>query len=512
MKYILGIDAGTSNVKAVLFDEQGHEVYIASRANEVLSGSGDWAEQDMVGTWEKVKTCIREVAQMAAAEKDNIIGIGVTAQGEGVWMIDKDGNPVRNAILWCDGRAVNEVDEITKVHPEIGQIYFQTTATIPLLGGQMVLLKWMKENEKESLEKADKIFGCMDWIRYKLTGKANADVTNAGCTMLDIRTLEYADDLMKLMGVEEYKDRCAELINPSDIAGTVLDSLADEIGLPRGLPVIGGALDTPSTAMGTGAIHEKDICIVLGTACASEIVLSAENCQFGKEGIRYERHPLDGLYVDVAALLNGAPNINWMLEHIAGTKDFNEIDKIVDSVPVGCGGVIYHPYIAAGGERAPFYDPYAKASFFGISQVTTRADLIRAVYEGLSLYLRDGMTEVPENGVAYIAGGGAKSPVWAQMIADVIGVKVMVPEGKEFGAKAVALITGVTLGLYKDYEDAVAKACRFVRSYEPNPVNVKKYKAIYEVYKKMRIQYTDLWKARHELNKMLRAIDKEEEK
>lgn len=510
MKYILGIDVGTSNVKAVLFDEGGNEVSVSSQESRTINGAGNQVEQDMELVWENVRYCVKEVMASGAADKEDVIGIGVAGQGEGCWLIDKDGQPVQNAILWCDGRAVNEVKEIADENPRIGKMYHATTGTPPLLGNQMMLLKWMKVNRKEVLDKAEKLVFCKDWIRYKLTGEIKTEITDSLTSLIDVKTGTIADELMKAMDIHEYRGYLQNPIRSDEVVGVILDSVADEAGLKRGTPVIAGALDTSATAVGLGAIHEKDVCVILGTTCASEIVMKKEDCDFGAPNSRYEKHPLGNLYVELQPTLNGTPNIDWMLENIAMTKDFNEIDKIVDSVPVGCGGVVYHPYISVAGERAPFYHPYARASFFGMSQVTTRNHLIRAVYEGISLSIRDCLKNVDTSGTIYLAGGGAKSPVWAQMIADVVGMKVMIPSGKELGAKGVAHMTGVSQGLYKDYEEAVKKACTFKQVYEPNLNNTKKYDLIYELYKKVRIHNQEIWDYRHQMNKKIQAIKEED--
>lgn len=509
MKYVLGIDVGTSNVKAVIFDESGKEICVRSSESHTFNGRGNTVEQDMNEVWENVKFCLKGVMDSGAVGKDEIIGIGVTGQGEGCWLIDKEGNPVQNAILWCDGRAVEEVERITKERPEIGELYFTTTGTPPLLGNQMILLRWMKQNRKEVLDKADKLIFCKDWIRFKLTGRIGADLTDSITSLVDVQTERISDELLKAMEVEEYREYLPDPMRSDEVAGTILDDLAEEVGLAKGTPVIYGALDTSATAVGLGAIHEKEGCVILGTTCAGEIVMKKEDCNFGAPNTRYERHPLGELYVELQPTLNGTPNIDWMLENIAKTKDFNEIDRIVDSVPVGCGGVVYLPYISVAGERAPFFHPYARAEFFGISQVTTRECLIRAVYEGISLSIRDCLADVDPSGTIFLAGGGAKSPVWAQMIADVMGMKVMIPTGKELGAKGVAMMVGVSQGLYKDYDEAIEKACTFSHVYEPNPARTEKYKLLYELYKNLRLANTELWHYRHQMNKKINAIPEE---
>lgn len=509
MKYILGIDAGTSNVKAVLFDEDGHEVRVASRESET-HGEGNHVEQDMDIVWENVKACVKDVAGSAPVDKEDIIGIGVTGQGEGCWLIDRDGNPVQSAILWCDGRAVNEVKKITEDHPEVGELYHRITGTPPLPGNQMMLLKWMKENRREVLDKAAKLIFCKDWIRYKMTGEVKAEITDSLTSLVDVRSGKIALELMEALDLAEYRDYLPDPVCSDEVVGTILDTFADEVGLRRGLPVIAGALDTSATAVGLGAVHEKDVCVILGTTCANEIVLRKEDCDFGAGNTRYEKHPAGEFFVELQPTLNGTPNIDWMMENIAKTKDFNEIDRIVENTPVGCGGVVYHPYISVAGERAPFYHPYARASFFGISQVTTRGDLIRAVYEGISMSIRDCLGDLDKNATIFLAGGGANSLVWAQMIADVLGRRVMIPSGKELGAKGVALMIGVSQGLYKDYEDAADKACTFRQVFEPDLMNTKKYDLIYELYKKVRIHNQEIWDYRHQMNKKIKVISEEE--
>ena len=506
MEFILVIDVGTSNLKAVLFDGNGTEVQVASRESETINDGGNWEEQDMLLVWDKVKSCIKELIDSGAVKSEEIKGIGVTGQGEGCWLIDEEGNPVQNAILWCDGRAVAEVKRITEEYPEIGKLYHKTTGTPPLLGNQMILIRWMKTNRKEVLDKASRIMFCKDWVRYKMTGVIATEITDSFTSLLDAQTGNVADELMKAMDIYEYRDYIPASVSSDSVVGTISEEFAAWSGLAAGTPVIAGALDTSATAVGLGAIHEKDACVILGTTCASEIVMKKTDCKFGAENSRYEKHPIEDLYVELQPTLNGTPNIDWMLENMAQTKDFNEIDRIVESVPVGCGGVVYHPYISVAGERAPFYHPYARASFFGISQVTTRNQLIRAVYEGISLSIRDCLQNIDKDATIYLAGGGAKSPVWAQMIADVMGRRVMIPQGKELGAKGVAIIAGVKFGLYGSYEEAVKKACTFRQTYEPNLQRTKKYDLLYELFRQVRLHNQQIWDYRHQMNKKIQAI------
>lgn len=506
MRYMIGIDAGTSNVKAVLFDEEGNEVLVKSKESHTYHDKGEESEQDMEMVWENAKSCLKEVVAAGLAKKEEIAGIGVCGQGEGCWLIDAEGKPLQRAPLWCDGRATEIVEKVTKENPEIGQYYYTSTGCRPLLGNQMILLRWMKDNRKEILDKADKVLFCKDWIRYHLTGKIGAELTDSATSLVDVQTEKISEKLLEKMELSDYRKLIPNPARSDEIAGSILDDLADEIGLMRGTPVIYGALDTSSTAVGLGTIHEGDVSVILGTTCGCQIVMEKESCLFGEPDTRYEKHPLGNLYVELQPTLNGTPNIDWMVSEIADGMSYEEINEIVDSVPLGCGGVVYLPYISVAGERSPFYHPYARAEFFGISNKTTKGHLIRAVYEGLSMSIRDCLLHADRSGVIRLAGGGAKSPVWAQMIADAMGMKVMISEGKEIGAKGVAMMVGVRTGIYKDYEEAVRRTCRISKIYEPNEIRTKQYDLLFELYKSLRLSNTETWNYRHMMNKKINAL------
>lgn len=510
MKYMLGIDVGTSNVKAVVFDESGEEVIVCSHENHTYHDKDNLAEQDMNDVWESVKDCLKRVTADGRVGADEIIGIGVCGQGEGCWLIDENGQPLQRAILWCDGRAVDQVEWATVTHPEVGEYYYKTTGCRPLLGNQMVLLRWMKDNRKEILDKAAHLLFCKDWIRYKLTGKIGTELTDSSTSLVDVQTEKISDRLMELMEVDEYRHLLPDPVRSEDQAGVITQEVSEATGLKAGTPVIFGALDTSATAVGLGAIDEGDSSVILGTTCAAQIVFAKESCDFGAPDSRYERHPLGELYVELQPTLNGTPNIDWMVEHIADGMNYDQLNQVVDSVPVGCGGVVYLPYISVAGERSPFFHPYARAEFFGLSQASTKAHLIRAVYEGLSMSIRDCLFHVDRSGTLYLAGGGAKSAVWAQMISDVMGMKVVIPAAKEIGAKGIAMMVGVTQGLYADYREAREKACRISKVYEPNPVRAKQYDLLFELYLSLRKSNTQMWNYRHEMNKKIKALAGEE--
>lgn len=503
MKYIIGIDAGTSNVKAVLFDVDGNEILVEALENEPIYIGDTDVEQNMNILWEKVALCIKMIMENGPAKADDILGIGVTGQGEGIWLMDENGEPVQDAILWCDGRAADEVAKVTEDDPRLGEMIFKTTGTPPLTGTQLMLLKWMKNNRKEVLDRARTMFFCKDWVRYKLTGAINGDMSDTGTSLMDAEKGEVAVDLLKALDLGEYADLIAPVVISNKIVGNVIDRVAKDLGLNPGTPVVAGAIDVVAAAVGIGAVEDKDICVILGTTCANEIFMKKEDCEFGKEGTRLEKHAVGDLFVNLMPTMNGTPNIDWVLNEIALTKDFSKVDIMIKDVPAGSGGVIYHPYISAAGERAPFYHPHAKANFFGISANTKRADLVHAVYEGITLSIKDCLQGADRNSKIFIAGGGAKSSIWAQMISDVTGMEVVVSAGNEFGAKGVAMMVGLAVGEYESYTDAARRTCKSERIYRPRPDQNAIYEDIYTLYKGIRIACESLWTARADVMKTI---------
>ncbi|MDO5146633.1 MAG: FGGY-family carbohydrate kinase [Eubacteriales bacterium] len=506
MGYLIGVDAGTTNVKAVLFNEAGEEVCISTLANEPIRIGDSYVEMDMNVLWSKTKECLSDLMKKSGVDKNEVAGIGITGQGEGCWLMDEKGEPVQNAILWCDARANAVIRELKEKSPALVQKIFSVTGTETIAGTQLMLLKWMQENRQDVLDRASTMFFCKDWLRYKLTGKIGADYTDSGTSLLDTKQGVVAKEVLEELGLGKYISYIPEPVNSDKIFANVKKEVAEEIGLREEMPIITGAIDVCSSAVGTGAIHRGDICVVLGTTCANEVILQKEDCVFGEEGSRYEKHPLGDLFLSLQPTMNGTPNIDWMLDNISLTKDFSEIDAIVESEPVGCGGVIYSPYISVAGERAPFHHPYARANFFGISQPTTRNTLIRAVYEGVSLSIRDCLNDTDRDGKIFLAGGGAKSKVWAQMIADVMRMPVYIADGQELGAKGCAIMAGVQLGMFEDYNEAIEKMCHVTCIYEPRANHSDKYDLIYELYRMIREVNVPLWDKRHQITKQLKTM------
>ncbi len=283
-------------------------------------------------------------------------------------------------------------------------------------------------------------------------------------------------------------------------------AVAAELGLSPGTPVVGGPFDVAASAMGVGAITPGDACSVLGTAGVHQVV--AAEPSMTPANIGYNMcYPPEGYYLRILPTMTNTQNLQWFVEQFfgdelaiarqAGANQWNRLEEIAGRVPPGANGVMYHPYIDAAGERAPFVSHHARAQFTGMSLHHTRNDLLRAVYEGVVLSALDcyAMMAVPLKRLRP-AGGGARSPLWSQMLADALGCPVMVVEGSEFGAKGAVINAGVAIGLYRSYEEAVAQTVRPLHEFTPDPAQKAVYAVWLDLYRAVRDAMLPVWSAR----------------
>lgn len=491
MKYLIGIDAGTTSTKAVLFDTSGNELNIISQETLPKHTGEFYVEQDMNVTWDKVREVVKEVIK--GVDNNDIIGIGVTGQGEGCWLIDNDNNAISPASIWLDSRPYQEVNAIQE-NKELFNMIHQQTGNIPQPCTAMMHLLWYHKHQPEKLKNAKHILFCKDWIKFKLTGKVSLDPSDAGTSLLNGKTLEPAKEVFQALGLEKYMSLLPPIIPSSEVGGTITKEVAAMTGLKEGTPVISGCIDVQACGVGIGALKPNDVYMILGSTCVVSVVIDKFHVK--DNGSRTVPYALKNRWSELLATLSGTPNIDWCRDHISLTKDFSTIEKDIEQVPVGSGGIIYHPYLT--GERAPFYNPNARASFMGINFGTTRIQLERAVYEGLAYSLADCIKSYDVSRV-FLTGGGARSNVWAQIIADVTNAEVILKKGLEFGAKGVALLAGLAVGYYSSIDDLEKITNNIEKSYTPNPENHKIYKKLMQIYIKAREAYIPVWDLRAQL-------------
>ncbi|WP_315115885.1 FGGY-family carbohydrate kinase [uncultured Clostridium sp.] len=500
-KYLIGVDAGTSLVKSVLFDLQGHELFVSKQKTQVLTPRQDWAEQDMYSVFQATLNTLRELVDESNISSKDVLAIGVTAQGDGCWMIDKNGDPIRNAILWSDGRAGNIINEWQE--SGVSDEAYKICGSSLFPGAQNAILKWLKHNEEENLSKVAHAFYCKDWLRYKLTGVVATDESDASLPHVNIRTKTYSQELFKLYGIDDLNHLFPEIIPSTKAFAPLLKNVADFTGLMEGTPVVISPFDVISASIGVGAINDGNACSIVGTTCFNEVTMSSPDITPLNVGMTIA-HGIPNKWMRALGAMMGTPNIDWCIDNICALDKeysknsninlFSFLEEKVQNVPVGSNGVIYHPYLSPGGERAPFVKPTARAQFTGICMDHNRYDLLRAVYEGVAMEMLDCYKHMPgEINEVRLSGGGASSSFWCQMFSDATGKIMKVPHGSEFGAKGAIINASVAINLFSSFEDAVENMVRIERQFNPNMDNNLKYEKLYDCYRDVYKAQWDLW-------------------
>ncbi|MFQ3567527.1 MAG: FGGY-family carbohydrate kinase [Aggregatilineales bacterium] len=498
--YLLGMDIGTSVVKVGLFDANGREWAVASRRMATLTPKLGWSEAEMNNVWEAVAIAIRELLATAEATGDQIAAIGLTGNMIGAWLIDADGQPVRTAILWNDGRTTDMIKQLSEERPAFMSTIFQSSASVMQQGCTLPLVRWLAENDPQALERARAVLCCKDWIRFRLTGALHTDPTEASVLPGDIHRRDYSPAMFAWLGIEDHRHLFPPVHPSEGVAGVVSAEAAAQTGLRPGTPVVTGAGDVPASALGAGAVDPGIACTILGTTCLNCLVVERPMLTPPDIGLTFCL-PRAG-WLRVMANIAGTTNLDWFIENFyaaeraqaaTGGVLFARLEADLTASPPGASGVIYHPYLSQAGVIAPFFEPGARAQFFGLSNEHRRADLLRAIYEGTALAIRDcyAAMGVPLNEIR-ISGGGAKSPVWTQMIADCTGARVVVPEGREFGARGAALLAGIGAGWFDDLP-AASRAIGLVRAQEPQPELVVLYDDVYRRYRAIREALLPVW-------------------
>jgi sugar (pentulose or hexulose) kinase len=475
-KYLLGIDAGTSLIKATIYDLDYKECGAGSRTVAVESPRPSWAQQDPNAVWDATVASIREAIKTAGIDAREIAIVGPSGQGDGAWMLDEEGNPISPAPLWNDGRAAEIIAQWER--EGILTQAFKTGGTLLWPGSLAPILAWLRENEPETFDRIETVFCCKDWIKYKLTGAVSTDETDGSIPFMAMATRQYGDRQINLLGFPGFKNKLPPVKQSHEIIGEVTAGAAAETGLITGTPVVSGMIDVAANAIGAGVIHAGQAFSIIGTTALNALVL--DQAVFEPQNV-----------LRVLGAISGTFNLDWYLATMGqifnieaerqGTEVFALLEQVVAETPVGSGGVIYHPYLK--GERAPFLNPLARAGFFGMSDNTTHNHLARAVYEGVALSVRDCYENIGANVTQVtLTGGGSHSPVWCQILADVVGCPMVVPAGTQFGTLGAAIAGAVGVGLFESYEYAAERCMKEKRIYEPCLNNVNKYDALYALY------------------------------
>lgn len=477
MLYI-GVDLGTSAVKLLLMNGEGKIQKIVSKEYPLYFPNPGWSEQKPEDWWEGTMEGLKEL--LSECDKSQVAGISFGGQMHGLVILDKDDQVIRPALLWNDGRTYEECDYLNNV---IGKDKLsEYTANISFTGFTAPKILWVKNKEPENFAKIAKIMLPKDYIAYKLTGVHCTDVSDAsGMLLFDVKNRKWSKEMCDICGVTE--DQLADIYESYESVGTILPEIADILGIPHDVKVAAGAGDNAAAAVGTGTVGDGMCNISLGTS--GTIFISSEKFGVDKNNALHAFAHADGHYHLMGCMLSAASCNKWWMDEIIKTKDYGKEQENITKL--GENHVYFLPYLM--GERSPHNNPNARATFIGMTMDTSREDMTQAVLEGVAFGLRDSLEVARSLGInierTKICGGGAKSPLWKRMIANIMNLKVDVIESEEGPALGGAMLAAVACGEYASVEEAAEKIVKIVGTVEPEADLVAKYEERYQQFKKI---------------------------
>jgi erythritol kinase len=457
------VDAGTTVIKAVVFDADGREVAVTRRDTAVAHPTRERSEQDMGEVWDAVVATVREAVHRADRP---VRLVALTAQGDGAWLVDAAGSPVRPAVLWNDGRAA---DIVAGWRSEgVLDEAFRTNASLTNAGLPNAVLRVLDVEEPEVLDRAAAVLTCGGWLLLRLTGVLGIDTSEASAPWLDIGRGAYSDALVALYGLEHRRDLLPPLIPDSDRVHPLSADAAAALGIPAGTPVVIAPFDVVATAVGSGATDPGQATSVLGTTLSTETVITRADTAGEPTGLTLALGRPERL-LRVFPTLAGTGVIDWAVA-LLGLPGPAALSDLAAQAPPGADGLRMLPYLSPAGERAPFLDAAASGLLTGATFAHGREHVARAVLEGLAHVIRDCLAAVRSGSAApttaaaptdlRLCGGGTASPLWCQLIADITGVEAVLTEDTQTGAKGALLTALAALG---DHADVSAAAAALVR-------------------------------------------------
>ncbi len=484
--YYIGVDLGTSAVKLLLMASDGTIVNIVSREYPLYFPHPGWSEQKPEDWFSNTMEGIKEL--IADVDKSQVAGISFGGQMHGLVILDENDEVIRPAILWNDGRTVEECDYLNNV---IGKDKLsEYTANIAFTGFTAPKILWVKNKEPENFARIRKIMLPKDYIAYKLSGVFCTDVSDAsGMLIFDVKNRCWSKEMCDICGIRP--EQLAAVYESYEKVGTVLPEIAAELGIPESCIVAAGAGDNAAAAVGTGTVGDGKCNISLGTS--GTVFISSDKFGVDKNNALHSFCHADGHYHLMGCMLSAASCNKWWMDDIIGTNDYAAQQKAIEKL--GENHVYFLPYLM--GERSPHNNPNARGTFIGMTMDTTRADMTQAVLEGVAFALRDSFEVAKSLGIRIertkICGGGAKSPLWKKIIANVLGIKVDVIESEQGPSMGGAMLAAVANGEYSGVEEIADKLVKVVDTVEPEPELTAKYDERYSRFRQIYPACKDLF-------------------
>lgn len=482
--FFLGIDVSTTGSKALLIDDKGQVIGTASTPHTLSTPKPLWSEQDPAEWWQASMNSIRSVLVQCGVNGDEIVAIGLTGQMHGLVLLDENGNVLRPAILWNDQRTQVQCDEI---HARIGREKFiQITGNVALTGFTASKVLWVAQNEPRVYAKARHILLPKDYIRYRLTGEYAMDKADgSGTVLFDIRKRNWSVEVLEALDIDPAW--MPPTYEGPETTGVITAEAARLTGLKAGIPVVAGGGDQAAQAVGVGAVEPGIIGLTVGT---SGVVFAATPSALVEPEGRLHAfcHAVPGMWHFMGVMLSAAGSLQWYRDTLAPGMSFDELLHEAETVPAGCEGLQFLPYLS--GERTPYPDPLARGAFVGLTLRHSRGYLTRAVLEGVAFGLKDSFTLIQNEGLAEIkevraSGGGTKGALWREILASVLACDlqtVACPEGAAYGA---ALLAGVGASAWHNVADACHATVKITGVTRQNRDWSEEYQKAYRVYREL---------------------------
>ena len=489
MNLYIGIDLGTSAVKLLLVNEKGEILRTVTKEYPLRFPQPGWSEQDPADWWKAVQHGILQLTEHV--DKSAIRGIGCGGQMHGLVALDENDAVIRPAILWNDGRTAEETEWLNTA---VGREKLsKLTANIAFAGFTAPKLLWMKKNEPENFARIKKIMLPKDYINYRLTGVHACDYSDAsGMLLLDVEHKCWSKEMLEICGVSE--TQMPKLYESYEAIGTIRGFVSGALGLPRDCVVVAGAGDNAAAAVGTGTVGEGACNLSLGTS--GTIFISSDKFGVDPNNALHAFAHADGHYHLMGCMLSAASCNKWFCDEILKTTDYAGEQTGIADERLGCNRVFFLPYLM--GERSPINDTDARGTFVGMSMDTSRADLLQAVLEGVAFAIRDSFEVAKSLGITIerskLCGGGARSPLWRKIFANVLNIALDIPQTEEGPGYGGAMLAMVGCGEYESVGDCAARLVSVKETELPDPVIAARYEERYQKFKKIYPAMKDLFK------------------
>ncbi len=494
MKFLLGLDVGTTSTRAILINENSKLAASSTSDYRLMTPKPGWAEQIPDDWWTASIKTIKDVIKKSNVSPKNIACVGLSGQMHGSVFLDNQGNVIRPAILWCDQRTYRQCEEIYEIFGYDNFIKLSYNRALPGFTAPKIL--WLRENEPENYKKVSKILLPKDYIRYRLSNIYATEVSDSsGTILMDIPSRNWSNEILNGLHIDKYL--LPDIFESEIISSKVSKEASDLTGLIEGTPIVGGGSDNAAGAVGSGIIGNNLILDSIGTS--GVVFAHSDKPLYDSQGRLHSFcHAVTGKWHLTGVTLSAAGSLKWYFDKFGPSvetissfphiKGYSLLDKQAKKVPAGSNGLIFLPYLS--GERTPYADPHARGVFFGISYLHNSDHFVRSIMEGVAFSQLDCLSLMRELNInsdkIILSGGGSRSNVWRQIMADILNSKVItlnVEEGPAFGA---AIIAGKGCGIYSSIKDIADRIINDVdQENYPIDKNVRKYRNTYKIYQSL---------------------------